>query len=227
MYKFNGFLKTPNYNQSPYCNGFEGGERGPEGCEEKKKFLFAVKIMIIGGQELESSIDTARDCMSLRSEDATQFAKNRAEAKQRQAFYKKSHLFRQYKKQLKREGYDDAEATENVSQKPGGKRPRVGVDGSDITEKISGVDKIDRISQRAKKVRIDPFSKEKARAKVSRDTIESERQRVATEEREKAKRISLKKKTHKKLSQRDSRGRPLVRNSISAILDKLQAEQRT
>ena len=143
------------------------------------------------------------------------YAKNRAEAKERQKWYKKSHLIRKYKKDLK----------STASDSVGGEEKTVAI--NEISSKASPVNlpekrKFGSGEKGNKRQKIDPFAKEKKIAQAEKDRKSADFARIAAEEKERRAKINHRKKISSKLAQRDSRGRPLVRNSINLILEKLQ-----
>ena len=177
------------------------------------------------------------------------FAKDRFEAKKRQKYYQKSQLARQYKKELKKAGYD-AIGTTGAKASGGGKRPRdepdSEVDGNHPSQKArpgaklgedeksvdrgKGSQKLGKGQRKGQgKVqggagRADPFAKEKAVAAAARKAREDEAARIAGAEADRARKINFKKKMSRKQAERDSRGRPRVRNTVGLILQKLQNE---
>jgi len=67
----------------------------------------------------------------------------------------------------------------------------------------------------------DRFAKEKRRAKEAREAAEKAAVERAAAQRAKEASVKRRKKANKTISQRDHRGRPLVRNTIARVLEKL------
>lgn len=140
------------------------------------------------------------------SNDHEKIAWNKAEAKARKQWFKNSKMIRQYKKDLK---HADAPTEKEVHVALGEKRSRAD-------------DESLKAAPKGKRASVDPFAKEKQIAAVAREKKEAvEKERFQNEE-DKKRKLQKRKQTYKKLAERDSRGRPLVRNSINAILAKLQ-----
>ncbi len=156
------------------------------------------------------------------------FAKDRAEAKARQKWFKESKIMRRYKKELKT--HDDKTPREEAissDKARGSKRPRDAV--SSEAEKVSssqpngGRSFPGDGSKKPKKV--DPFSKEKRIAEAAKGAKQADFDRIAAAEKERAAKLKYKKKQSAQLAKRDSRGRPIVRNTLALILSKLQKEK--
>mmetsp|Transcript_48866 Transcript_48866/g.110902 ORF Transcript_48866/g.110902 Transcript_48866/m.110902 type:complete len:144 (-) Transcript_48866:244-675(-) len=136
--------------------------------------------------------------VSFASGKSNTFAKERAEYKQRQAYYKKSKLLRQYQREVKN------------------------LEGGAKSKKLN--DDEHHEDSRRKKNKTDPFAKEKKLAEESKALKEAARAARAAAEKDREAKINQRKKRSKASAQRDSRGRPLIRNTISGILGKLQKE---
>ena len=158
-------------------------------------------------------------------------SRDRADAKKRQEYYKKSKLLRSYHKVLKNEGG----ACEAHQCAKGQKRLRaLGASGdgaADASDKAAAsshdgdgdeMPSSGSLRKKKKKFKSDPFVKEKAVAREARDKKQAEFDRIERAEKERAMKLKARKDMSKKMKQRDSRGRPRVRNTITNILQKLQ-----
>eukprot|EP00947_MAST-08B_sp_MAST-8B-sp1_P005352 g5352.t1 len=74
--------------------------------------------------------------------------------------------------------------------------------------------------------RPDRYAKAKGEARATRDEAEERVRLQAKAEKEKKRKLNKRRMTHQKLSQRTSRGQPIMKHSIAQILGKLQAEEK-
>lgn len=151
------------------------------------------------------------------------FMKERSEAKERQKWFKKSQLIRQYKKDLKNEGLR-VEKTDECDTNT--KKRHVDEEAADrtIDESTKATSISSTSSKKSRVSKNDPFFKEKAIAEAARIARETEAQRIQKAESERAKKLKHRRNVSKSLAERDSRGRPRVKNTMSLILEKLKSE---
>jgi hypothetical protein len=165
-----------------------------------------------------------------------EYTKQRAEAKARQAWYKNSQVIRRYKKELKQtEGHilvknpvgevNESAGDKNKEQNRSSSSSALPSERSQQRDESES--KIDSEERRAKnnnkkKAKIDPFAKERKIADKGKEKKEAEINRINDAEKERMKKIKAREVKRKKFGQRDSKGRPLIKNTISNILEKLQ-----
>jgi hypothetical protein len=169
-----------------------------------------------------------------------EYTKQRAEAKARQAWYKNSQVIRRYKKELKQtEGHIlvKNESVGEVNESAGDRNKEQNRSSSSSSssalpsersqQRDESESKIDSEERKAKnnnkkKAKIDPFAKERKIADKVKEKKEAEINRINDAEKERMKKIKAREVKRKKFGQRDSKGRPLIKNTISNILEKLQ-----
>ena len=182
---------------------------------------------------------------------SNQYSKNRAEAKVRQKWYKEKSLERKYRKEVKRYEASYSQEDGDTAADAGGSRKRIrgsddddhpiahgdsksrrdGGGGStsftsdgDSDARKGSSEKKNGTGNKHKKT-ADLFAKEKKAAQEAREAREANAARIAQAEADRVKKLQQRKLESKKRAQRDSRGRPRVRNTIQGILGKLQTEK--
>ena len=144
----------------------------------------------------------------------------RLAAKKRKEAQRRSRLLRHYRKDLVQAGEADSKARSDSTSK---KRPRDSNDEAFVV--TSKPQKKERAGNRQQSTddRKDPFRKEKRKAAAKRQSIVSASMKRDESRKQRAKKVTERKKATRSFKQRDSAGRPLIRNSISRILEKLQS----
>ena len=144
----------------------------------------------------------------------------RLAAKKRKEAQRRSRLLRHYRKDLVQAGEADSKARSDSTSK---KRPRDSNDEAFVV--TSKPQKKERAGNRQQSTddRKDPFRKEKRKAAAKRQSIVSASMKRDESRQQRAKKVIERKKATRSFKQRDSAGRPLIRNSISRILEKLQS----
>ena len=143
----------------------------------------------------------------------------RLAAKKKKEAQRRSRLLRHYRKDLVQVGEADSKARSDLTSK---KRPR---DSNEEGFVMSKPQKKERAEKRQQSTddRNDPFRKEKRKAAAKRQSIVSASMKRDESRKQRAKKVTERKKATRSFKQRDSAGRPLIRNSISRILEKLQS----
>jgi hypothetical protein len=163
----------------------------------------------------------------------------------RQKWYKEKTLQRQYRKEVKQYEATASRHADGASVVARGGRKRAReIDASDAAGDDHGDGK--RVEGSAygkdgeggsydggngrspkkrgdKKAAGDLFAKEKKAAHEAREAREANAARIAQAEADRVQKLHQRKLASKKRAERDSRGRPRVRNTIQDILGKLQA----
>lgn len=165
----------------------------------------------------------------------------------RQKWYKEKNLERKYRKEVKRYEASNSQENGSAAAATGGSRKRMrGSDddgdnnrgsrragGESDSLNTSDGDRDARNGPGSKKHNAgnkpsktgDLFAKEKKAAQEAREAREANAARIAQAEADRIKKLHQRKLESKKRAQRDSRGRPRVRNTIQGILGKLQTEK--
>ena len=161
----------------------------------------------------------------------------------RQKWYKEKNLERKYRKEVKRYEASNSQEDGSAAAATGSSRKRmrssdnndpVVHDGNSTgSPSTSDGDSGARKGSDSKKHNAgnkasktgDLFAKEKKAAQEAREAREANAARIAQAEADRMKKLQQRKLESKKRAQRDSRGRPRVRNTIQGILGKLQTEK--
>lgn len=148
--------------------------------------------------------------LSLERFAAGKDGKTNAYAKKKQAIKRQIHqkatLKRQYKRVLAQEGYGDTSTQKTES------------DVSATTRKPS----TDGSSRPAKQPKPDPFRKAKAAAEQRTQDADARKREKERVEKEKSKKMKERRKKHSLLTQRTSKGQPIMKNQIQCLLQELQ-----
>ena len=137
----------------------------------------------------------------------------RAAAKKRKESFHRGQLLKQFRNELAKAGLAETKPKPNRM-----KRVR-----DDKAADMVGQEEKSRGKKRATKC--DPFSKEKKGGLAAREARAGASAKKEEQRRERGTKLNKRKKKARSYQKRDSQGRPLIRNSIGRILDKLQRDE--